>query len=143
MDIKYRLMNEHCKAPLRATGGAAAFDLSVREIQYTDNYVAYFTGVHFEIPEGYVGLLFPRSSISKTGAFLSNSVGVIDSDFRGEVQARFYVKNGSENEIHFPYMKGERCCQILFLKLPDVNLIHSDELLDTERGDGGFGSTNN
>lgn len=139
VDIKYKLL-EGGVAPIKATTDAAGFDLSVREVVYTQTYTAYKTGVQVEIPQGYVGLLFPRSSVSKTGYALANSVGVIDSDFRGEIEARFYKV--SDGEVMFPYMKGERCCQLIIIPIPNINFVQVDELNSTDRGEGGFGSTN-
>jgi len=93
--------------------------------------------VAFEIPQGYVGLIFPRSSIYKTGLRLSNSVGVIDSGYRGEVKAVF--------DTSFPsydwYGLEDRAAQIIFMKLPDVQLIQADELSKSQRGEGGYGSS--
>ena len=97
------------------------------------------TGVYLEIPKGYVGLLFVRSSFGKKGLMLKNSVGVIDSDYRGEVIAK--VVNNSKEDIVLN--DGERFSQILVvpcLLLKDsIEIV--DELEETERGDGGFGST--
>ena len=97
------------------------------------------TGVYLEIPQGYVGLLFVRSSFGKKGLMLKNSVGVIDSDYRGEVIAQ--VINNSKEDIVL--VDGERFVQIVVvpcLSLKD-NIEIVDELEDTERGTGGFGST--
>ncbi len=97
------------------------------------------TGVYLEIPKGYVGLLFVRSSFGKKGLMLKNSVGVIDSDYRGEVIAQ--VINTSKSDIVL--VDTERFAQIVVvpcLSLKD-NLEVVDELEETERGEGGFGST--
>lgn len=97
------------------------------------------TGVYMEIPKGYVGLLFIRSSFGKRGLMLKNSVGVIDSDYRGEVIAQ--VINLSDEDIVLE--EGERFTQVVVvpcLSLKD-NLEIVDELEETERGEGGFGST--
>ena len=90
-----------------------------------------------EIPEGYVGLVFPRSSISKTDHYLRNSVGVIDSGYRGEIKIRMSTPllGGVE------YKEGDRIAQLIIMKLPWVNIEEVEELSDTDRGDGGFGST--
>lgn len=97
------------------------------------------TGVYMEIPTGYVGLFFIRSSFGKRGLMLKNSVGVIDSDYRGEMMA--LVVNVSDEDIVLE--DGERFTQVVVvpcLSLKD-NLEVVDELEDTERGEGGFGST--
>lgn len=101
------------------------------------NRVLYKFGLAFEIPEGYVGLIFPRSSIYKTSLALSNCVGVIDSGYRGEVSAVFNVI-----DIDQPgYKVGDRCAQMIIMPYPSVELVEADELSSTERGAGGFGST--
>lgn len=97
------------------------------------------TGVYLEIPRGYVGLLFIRSSFGKKGLMLKNSVGVIDSDYRGEVIAQ--VRNNSKESIILN--DSERFAQIVVvasLSLKD-NIEVVDQLEETERGEGGFGST--
>lgn len=97
------------------------------------------TGTFFEIPEGYVGLVFVRSSIGfKYDCTLSNSVGVIDSDYRGEVKVK--IKNLSGKE--YTFKRGDRIAQIVILPCIN-NFIQAEELNDTERGAGGFGSTGN
>lgn len=96
------------------------------------------TGVHMAIPVGHVGLCFPRSGLaSKRGITLANCVGVIDTDYRGEVMAPLHNVTRSVRTVH----RGERIFQMLVLRLPDVELREVDELDETERGDGGFGST--
>ena len=94
------------------------------------------TGLSFEIPSGYVGLVFPRSSISNTKHFLRNSVGVIDSGYRGEIKLRF-----SMDDSNTAYQIGDKVGQIVFLKLPKVNLVQSEDLSLTSRNTGGFGSS--
>lgn len=94
------------------------------------------TGVSLEIPEGYVGFLFPRSSISKTKHFLRNSVGVIDSGYRGEVKLRFSLDESSTS-----YQIGDKVGQVIFVKLPTVELTEVEELPTSARGEGGFGSS--
>lgn len=95
------------------------------------------SGLSFEIPEGFVGLVFPRSSIQSTGLRLTNCVGVIDSGYRGPVRAIFDIKDSSLSY----YQKGDRFAQIVILPYPQVVFVESEELSETERGSGGFGST--
>lgn len=122
--------------------GAAGFDLwatTMAPATQTEDgrwLWTYGTGLAFEIPSGVVGVLTPRSSITKTGAQLGNSVGVIDSDFRGEVLLKFYTNVQSP-----PYMPGNRVGQILFLPAFNVEFVATKELTTTQRGAGGFGST--
>jgi len=100
--------------------------------------VTYDTGLSMEIPEGYVGLLFPRSSISKTTLSLANSVGVIDSGYRGSIMFKFRYLGGKGNWF---YNLGDRVGQIIIIPYPTVEFEEVEELSSTERGQGGFGST--
>ena len=115
-------------------------------------YIEYGTGLAVEIPQGYVGLLFPRSSITKRELMLKNSVGVIDSAYRGEVMCRFhptsidYDYDDDDNSTITPtddYNVGERVCQLIIIEKPAVTVVEFEELSDTERGTGGFGSSGN
>lgn len=134
--LKYKKMHPDAKEPLKATDGSAGFDLyAVSEI-INKKTIKYDTGIAFEIPKGYVGLLFPRSSVIKKGLTMGNSVGVIDSDFRSSVSAVFYVNENDEI-----YKIGERVCQLVLVPIPYFELVEVDELTETERGTGGFGST--
>jgi dUTP pyrophosphatase len=100
------------------------------------NYV-YLTGIAVEIPEGYVGLVYPRSSVSKTSMLLANGVGVIDSGYRGEIMLKYRRLEGKSGI----YTTGDRVGQLMVVKRPEVELVVVDELSSTERGEGGFGST--
>ena len=129
------------------TEGAAAFDLVATSVQHdADNRVViYGFGLAFEIPKGYCLLIVPRSSSYKHGALMSNSVGVVDSDYRGEVKAIFkehiHTYHHPYDDIRCSYQLGERVAQGLIIKLPSVEFEESDELSGSERGSGGFGST--
>ena len=98
-------------------------------------------GISLEIPEGFVGLVFPRSSIRKTNLQLSNSVGVIDSGYRGELQATFNKIQGVTEGVRERYLIGDRVCQIMIIPHPPIQFEEVEELTNTERGEGGFGST--
>ena len=100
------------------------------------NYV-YGTGLAMEIPKGYVGLIFPRSSISKTSHSLRNAVGVIDSGYRGEIIFKFSI-NTHNSPV---YEVGERIGQMIIMPYPQVEFEEAFELSKTERGKGGYGST--
>jgi len=121
----------------------------VRDEDGLISYIEYGTGLAVEIPQGYIGFLYPRSSITKKEIMLKNSVGVIDSGYRGEVMCRFYATSLDMDEKDsnwYPtsdYKVGERVCQLIIIEKPAVNVVESDMLSDTERGDGGFGSTGN
>jgi dUTP pyrophosphatase len=112
--------------------------VATRIISNTTFDVSYGTDLAMEIPNGFVGLVFPRSSIRKYELVLSNSVGVIDSGYRGELQATFKKENGLDS---LAYKVGDRIAQIIIIPYPPIEFDEVAELSDTERGDGGFGST--
>jgi deoxyuridine 5'-triphosphate nucleotidohydrolase len=125
LSVKFRKLVSEAVTPQYAQNGDAGLDLTV------------------EIPIGHVGLLFPRSSITKApcGVSLKNSVGVIDSNYRGEILVRFekpthetYVEN------HIPVV-GDKVAQLIILPYPTVYFEEVQELSDSNRGNGGFGST--
>lgn len=138
LQIKLKKLNENVVLPKYSKEGDAGMDLTATEIiSETLDQVTYGTGISMEIPIGYVGLVFPRSSVRKYELELTNSVGVIDSGYRGEIQATF-------NKVHTKIKKyevGDRIAQLLILPYPKINFIEVSELSNTERGSGGFGST--
>ena len=144
--------------PTYAKPGDAGMDLIATSINNdNDDYIEYGTGLAIEIPDGYVGLIFPRSSNSKKDLLLCNSVGVIDSGYRGEIKLRYkriinpsLEKLNIEKSIFTPpslyltidhYEVGDKVGQIMILPIPFVEFVEANELSKTERGDGGFGST--
>ena len=139
MQVKIKKLNENAVIPTYAKNGDAGMDLvATRIISNTTFDVSYGTDLAMEIPKGFVGLVFPRSSIRKYELALSNSVGVIDSGYRGELQATFKKTNGLDS---LAYKVGDRIAQIMIIPHPPIEFDEVDELSDTERGDGGFGST--
>ena len=141
MFVKIKKLNENAVIPSYAKKGDAGMDLVATSIiSETDTQITYGIGLALEIPDGFVGLVFPRSSIRKTRLQLSNSVGVIDSGYRGELQATFNkINNNSQSEND--YKVGDRIAQIMIIPYPKVIFREVEELSNTERGDGGFGST--
>jgi dUTP pyrophosphatase len=144
MIVNIKKLSELAVMPRKAHPTDAGFDLTAtsREFDSHGN-VVYGTGLAFEIPEGYVGLLFPRSSIAKFDLQLTNSVGVIDSHYRGEVMAKFKMAQGFNDEISVPqlYEIGERMCQIIIIPIPDVELRFAEDLSETDRGEKGYGGS--
>ena len=137
--VKIKKLSEDAVIPSYSKSGDAGMDLTVtREIENTSFSVTYGFGIALEIPRGYVGLVFPRSSIRNQELILSNSVGVIDSGYRGELQATFKKTNGLDS---LKYKVGERAAQIVIMPYPNIELIEFKDLGNTERGSGGFGST--
>lgn len=137
--MKIKLLDKKC-LPMKEHTWDGGYDLKARKETSVFPQDTEFipTGVCVEIPVGFVGLLFPRSSISKTPLRMANSVGVIDSGFTGEIKVPLY--NTSDVEI-IDIDKYERIAQLVIVPLADVSLEIVDELDDTERGTGGFGST--
>lgn len=139
MKIKFKKLHADAKAPFQGTPGSAGFDLYATTKEQVDFYHTRFgTGIAVEIPAGHMGLVFPRSSCYKKGMLLSNCVGVIDSDYRGEISAVFI---GTDKETC--YNVGDRICQLIIVPYPAVEYVESEELSETSRGGGGYGSTGN
>ena len=142
MKLRIKKLYSDSKLPYRANEGDAGLDLYAREFRIADtDLVEYKTGIAIEIPEGHVGLLFPRSSVYKTDLRLSNSVGVIDSGYRGEVMVKFDYKELSPDVYMRRYKLGERICQLVIVPIAHVEVEESEELSSSERGEGGFGSS--
>ena len=137
--MKIKLLDDKC-LPLKAHTYDAGYDLKTRKETSVFPQDTEFipTGVCVEIPSGYVGLLFPRSSISKTPLRMANSVGVIDSGFTGEIQVPLY--NTSEVEIR-DIEQYDKIAQLVIVPCMNFELEPVDKLDSTERGEGGFGST--
>ena len=139
VEVSYKKLHPDAVIPAYAKDGDAGLDLVATEIvDNTTSQVTYGTGLAMEIPYGYVGLLFPRSSIKNHELELSNSVGVADSGYRGEIRAVFNKTNGPDS---MKYNVGDRVVQLIILPYPKINFVLSDELSDSERGTGGYGST--
>jgi dUTP pyrophosphatase len=139
MNLKIKKLHVDAVIPQQMTEGAAGLDLTAisKEWDAERGVLVFGTGLAVQIPRGHVGLLFPRSSIFKTGLSLANAVGVIDSDYTGEVKAIFYPGNRPRNN----YEVGDRVVQLVIMPIPAVNIQVVDELNDTKRSSGGFGST--
>jgi dUTP pyrophosphatase len=140
LEVKIKRVHSDAKLPSYAKEGDAGMDLTAVSRTFTDEsgygYVEYGTGIALEIPEGYYGAIVPRSSISKTGMFLANSPGTIDSNYRGELLLRF--KAIPDTTI---YEIGDRIAQLIILPYPKIHFKEVDDLSETDRGDKGFGST--
>lgn len=155
--IKTKKLHEDAQIPVFKTTGACAADIYCTELELLDRnrevidvwdqdfppmnamFVRYKLGLAFEIPDGYGMLLLPRSSIIEKDLDLTNCVGLIDTDYRGEISAIFRLQEPG----YGIYKVGERCCQLLIIEVPKVSFIESDELSETTRDIGGYGSTGN
>lgn len=140
MLVKLKKVHPNAVLPKQSTLGAGGYDLvatSRRQACPTDgDYVEYGTGLSISLPSGYVGLLLPRSSISQQSLLLANSVGVLDSDYRGEITFRFRSLGG-----HRRYNEGDRIGQLIVVRSEILTFDVVDELDGTPRGSGGYGST--
>lgn len=153
MEVKIKKLNPNAVLPKKAHPTDAGFDLVAVSIEYDeDNNVVYGTGLAFEIPVGYVGLLFPRSSNAKKDLILSNSVGCLDACYRGEVTFKFKqvpkpFNSASGEFITYQYNNdyniGDRIGQLIIMPIPDIEFVEADELSETDRGTGGYGSSGN
>jgi len=143
MNIKIKKLNDNAKLPTRATDGSAGYDVyAVDEtvnISLTGPIVEYDTGLAFEIPQGFYLDIRPRSSVTtKTTLMLGNGCGVLDSDYRGSLKFQFRQVSPVAGK---KYAIGDRIGQILLKKYEDIEFVEVEDLSDTERGDGGFGSS--
>lgn len=145
MELKFKKLNEKAVIPAKAHASDAGLDLTTIGFTTTVNearelMLVYHTGLAVEIPEGHMGLLFPRSSIYKKSLIQSNCVGVIDSGYRGEIMVVYKTTTNSVPEI---YKEGERFCQLVIVPIPQVEPVEAEELSSSDRAEGGFGSTDN
>ncbi len=142
MKVRIKKLKEEAVIPSYSYNQDACFDLtaiSIDTVQTQDYaYIEYGTGLVIEIPDDHVGLIFPRSSISKQGLILSNSVGVIDPGYLGEIKFRFKYIAGTSY-----YNVGDRVGQMMIIPRPKIEFDVIEDLGDSQRGDGGFGSTGN
>jgi dUTP pyrophosphatase len=140
LQVKFKKLSDKAILPSYAKEGDAGLDLTCTRVEEIDNqdfgYIQYHTDLSVEIPKGYVGYIFPRSSVSNTGLILANSVGVIDSGYRGEIMVRFkHIKSTKKYNI------GDRVCQLIIMPIPKVEIVEVEELSNSSRQSAGFGST--
>lgn len=136
--INIKKTNELAIIPKYAHSTDAGMDLVAVSMNETDKYIEYDTGIAIEIPKGYVGLVFPRSSVSKLDLVQANSVGVIDSSYRNSIKVRFKKLKDYGVCVYVP---GERIAQLIILPYPMIGFNEVEKLSDSDRGLGGFGST--
>lgn len=138
MEVKVKKLDPSAVMPMKAHASDAGFDLVAISAGFEDGCWVCHTGLAFEIPEGYMGLVFPRSSIVRKDMSLANAVGVVDSHYRGEVTGRFRLAG----ILELPkYSAGERFAQMIIMPYPEIEFVEADELSETDRGTGGYGST--
>lgn len=134
MQVKIKYLHPDAKTPTYATEGAACFDLYAANWDHETR--SFGTGLAFDIPKGWVMKIYSRSGDGfKRGLTLCNSVGIIDSDFRGEVRVKFNTPWVFSHEI------GDRIAQASLEPVSQVTFDVTDEITETKRGQSGFGST--
>ena len=170
INVNFKKLSDKAVIPTKAHLTDAGFDIVATSVNETDDYIEYGTSIAVEIPENHVGLLFPRSSVSKYDLQQSNSVGVIDSCFRGEVKFRFNkVLNPAKVKISKQYKfinffqrlfgfedtisdvtlsydlniynVGDKIGQLIIIPYPQVTFTEVQTLTESDRGENGFGST--
>lgn len=154
MKVKFKKLHPDAVIPSYAKAGDAGLDLTATSAVIKEGYIEYGTGLAVEIPEGYVGFIFPRSSNFKTSQILSNSVGVVDSGYIGEIKFMYYTpieqyfKYDDDNEtVGNKYAAcdcwevGQRIGQLIIMPYPKIEIVETDQLSSSERGDSGFGSS--
>lgn len=145
MEVKFKKLTKDAVIPSYANPGDAGLDLTAT--RFTQEFdksgkmvLVYHTDLAVEIPEGYVGLAFMRSSICQRSLDMTNAVGVIDSGYRGEIVGKFKLTTDALPTIYQP---GEKFAQLIIMPYPTVDVVVAEELSETERGEGGFGSSDN
>lgn len=143
MEIKFKKLSHKAVMPSKAHKTDAGFDLTATNITTELNecgqlVIVYHTDLALEIPEGYFAQLMPRSSIAKKSLRFTNSCGVIDSGYRGEVLGKFIA---TTDVVPAVYKAGDKFAQLVVLPVPDVEFVESDNLSESDRADGGYGSS--
>ena len=149
MEVKIKKLSEDAVIPAYAHDTDAGLDLVATSYEYKSDIDChvYGTGLAVEIPEGYVGLIYPRSSNRKTNAYMCNHVGVIDSGYRGEVIISFKNRDNLDHsaceipQLVKPYEIGQRVAQLIIMPYPKIKFVEVDELSDSDRGENGHGSS--
>ena len=145
MELKIKKLSDKAIMPIRPHNSDAGLDLTTTSITSEINecgqfILVYHSDIAVEIPDGYVGLLFPRSSIAKKSIQFTNAVGVIDSGYRGEIMAK--VRNTSGDSVPAVYKVGEKFAQLVIVPyVSDITITETTELQDSDRGAGGYGSS--
>ena len=145
MIIRFKKLRPTAVAPVRGSAQAAGYDLTAVDYEWDDVHkvLVYHTGIAVEIPRGYAGFVYPRSSIFKKSLVQTNCVGVIDCDYRGEILVKFAIRfRSTDKDFPLLYEEGDRIAQLVIMPVvTPVTYFEAEELSQTERGEGGYGST--
>lgn len=141
--IKVKKMHPDAQLPKQANSSDAGYDLvAIDDGVYSNKYIEYDTGLSIEPPEGYHTEIYPRSSISKYDLILANGIGLVDYSYRGNIKLRFkFTGSGTDDSLKLRYKKGDKIGQLVIRKTEHLEFIEVNDLSETERGTGGFGST--
>lgn len=170
VEVKFKKLIPEATIPIKAHISDVGFDMVATKVNVTEDYIEYETGIAISLPPGYCALLFPRSSNSKKDLLLANSVGLVDFGYIGELKFRFKrilmpivqevmiapptgdILTDAKNTKRIPglgyrddyiYKVGDRIGQIVIMPYPEIQFTEVDELEETDRGEGGFGSSGN
>lgn len=151
-ELKVVLIDDKAKLPTKAyDDGDVGFDCYVHSKTHVYDtlpkqddftyvkYIDYNLGIKVQIPEGYFGMIVPRSSLTDRDSILKSSVGIIDSNYRGEIKLRLTPIFGQL--MNDEYEIGDKCCQLILIEQPNISIKQVDELDESLRGEGGFGSS--
>jgi len=138
LKVKFRKTNSNVKLPVKGSFHAACYDVYANSVTYDGSKAKVGLGFMTEIPEGWRGVIVPRSNLTKYHWVMNNSIGIIDADYRGEWMCIF---TPIHNYTQFPYGVGDRIAQIYFEPVHQVEFEEVDDLSTSKRGEGGFGST--
>lgn len=137
MNIKIKKFHKDAVIPTYSRDGDAGLDLTAVSWKEESGLCIYGTGIGIQIPSGYVGLIYPRSSLSNYDLILANHVGVIDSNYSGEIILKFR----RTASIASFFLVGDRIAQLMIVPYPKINFVEVEELDQTNRGSNGFGSS--
>ena len=159
MQIKFRKLHPDAKLPRRGSNGAAGYDLYAADLEYCGDIAMFHTGIAVEIPDGYFGGIYPRSS----GCFQClrmYGTMIVDSDFRGEILIPFFNKYRAVDTYEMEYLRtewlkskgrnpalvnsyfvGDRIAQLVVQPCVSFEPVWAETLSETARGTGGYGST--
>ena len=139
MQVKFKKLHADAKLPVKGSLDAACYDVYATSLVKTGpGKITVGLGFSTEIPKGWKGVIVPRSNLTKFHWIVNNAPGQIDSDYRGEWMIVF---TSTREQSAFPYNVGDRVAQIFFEQVNDVDFVQVESLDESQRGEGGFGST--
>lgn len=145
MEVKIKKLDQNAVIPSYAHSSDAGLDMTAVNKEYDEHgNIVYGTGIAVAIPVNHVGYLFPRSSNAKKDLILANSVGVVDSGYTGEIIFKFKTIMTDSHGYTFgfeEYEIGDKVGQLIIMPIPKIEFVEVDELSQTDRGTGSFGST--